>query len=150
MKIGEITLIKRPEPYECSAVNRYCVPCGAGFGELFPCMLCENWTHMGCSYGVEGGRVCASHVALLDSGEGLAVIISDPLHRLEGTILRPTRKFGVSSATGQRQRSEPEIKRKVQQQYRRGSGSKWRCSSQYGWWRVWNMSVGVKRQMSGM
>eukprot|EP00971_Amphidinium_carterae_P342459 6481766-Amphidinium_carterae.1 len=69
MKIGEITLIQRPEPTECSARTRHCVPCGGGFGEIFPCMLCDNWAHMGCSYGVEGGRVCASHVAVLDSGE---------------------------------------------------------------------------------
>eukprot|EP00971_Amphidinium_carterae_P301152 5983323-Amphidinium_carterae.2 len=99
MKFGEITLIKRPETHECSAVNRYCIPRRGGFGEIFPCMLCENWAHMGCSYGVEGGRVCTSHVAALDSGEGLAVIISDPSHRLEGTILRPTRKFGTASTT---------------------------------------------------
>eukprot|EP00971_Amphidinium_carterae_P128028 2536012-Amphidinium_carterae.1 len=52
---------------------------------------------MGCSYGVEGGRVCASHVAVLDAEEGIALIISDPTDRLVGTILRPTRLFGNAS-----------------------------------------------------
>eukprot|EP00971_Amphidinium_carterae_P090859 1798464-Amphidinium_carterae.1 len=53
---------------------------------------------MGCSSGVEGGRVCASHVAVLDAGEGLAMIISDPSDRLVGTILRPTRLYGRASS----------------------------------------------------
>eukprot|EP00971_Amphidinium_carterae_P318602 6332982-Amphidinium_carterae.1 len=98
IEIGGIKVTMRPESYECSAANRYCVPCGGGFGQIFPCMLCDNWAHMGCSYGVQGGRVCASHVAVLDSGEGLAVITSDPSHRLVGTILKPTRKYGRTQA----------------------------------------------------
>eukprot|EP00971_Amphidinium_carterae_P069821 1381685-Amphidinium_carterae.1 len=69
MRVDNLTLVMRQEEQECSAFNRYCAPYGASSGELFPCMLCENWTHMGCSYGAEGGRVCASHVAVLDSGE---------------------------------------------------------------------------------
>eukprot|EP00971_Amphidinium_carterae_P231429 4592712-Amphidinium_carterae.1 len=59
---------------------------------------------MGCSYGVEGGRVCASHVAVLDAEEGVAVIISDPTDRLVGTIVRPTRWFGNASTA---KRSRP-------------------------------------------
>eukprot|EP00971_Amphidinium_carterae_P235462 4672772-Amphidinium_carterae.2 len=78
-------------------MGRVCGPCGGAYGQLFACMLCENWTHMGCSYGVEGGRVCASHVAVLDAEEGIALIISDPSDRLVGTIVRPTRWFGNAS-----------------------------------------------------
>eukprot|EP00971_Amphidinium_carterae_P214326 4253611-Amphidinium_carterae.2 len=103
MKLGDIGLITRPDERECMAGDRYCIPCGGKFGQIFPCMLCENWAHMGCSYGVEGGRVCASHVAVLDAGEGIAMIISDPTDRLVGTILRPTRLYGNASS-GKRQR----------------------------------------------
>eukprot|EP00971_Amphidinium_carterae_P208447 4135756-Amphidinium_carterae.3 len=99
-----VPLIPRLDYNECSAMGRYCVTCGGGFGEIFPCMICENWAHMSCSYGVEGGRVCASHVAVLDSGEGLAVLISDPTKRLEGTILRPMPWFG-KTGTAPRKRT---------------------------------------------
>eukprot|EP00971_Amphidinium_carterae_P148917 2952428-Amphidinium_carterae.1 len=102
--LGRIHLASRPEPAECSAIGRHCVPCGGGFGEIFPCMLCENWAHMGCSYGVEGGRVCASHVAVLDAAQGLAVIVSDPSGRLEGTILRPTAIFGKATSKPKKSR----------------------------------------------
>eukprot|EP00971_Amphidinium_carterae_P076903 1519101-Amphidinium_carterae.1 len=51
-----IHVIDRPSRADCSAHGRYCVPCGGSSGEVFPCMICENWAHMGCSYGVEGGR----------------------------------------------------------------------------------------------
>eukprot|EP00971_Amphidinium_carterae_P274290 5443276-Amphidinium_carterae.7 len=103
IRIGEVPVTMRPTEYDCAAVNRYCGPCGGKYGQVFPCMLCMNWAHMGCSYGVEGGRVCASHVAVLDAGEGLAMIISDPSERLVGTILRPTRVYGrASSAKRQR------------------------------------------------
>eukprot|EP00971_Amphidinium_carterae_P163827 3248114-Amphidinium_carterae.3 len=84
--------------------GRHCIPCGGGFGEIFPCVLCENWAHMGCSYRVEGGRVCASHVAVLDAAQGLAVIVSDPSGRLEGTILRPTAVFGKATSKPKKSR----------------------------------------------
>eukprot|EP00971_Amphidinium_carterae_P206601 4099400-Amphidinium_carterae.1 len=53
---------------------------------------------MGCSYGVEGGRVCASHVAVLDAALGLAMIMTDPTERLCGTLLRLTAIFGQTSS----------------------------------------------------
>eukprot|EP00971_Amphidinium_carterae_P223942 4443714-Amphidinium_carterae.1 len=59
---------------------------------------------MGCSYGVEGGRVCASHVAVLDAAQGLAVIVSDPSGRLEGTILRPTAIYGKATSKPKKSR----------------------------------------------
>eukprot|EP00971_Amphidinium_carterae_P273195 5422089-Amphidinium_carterae.1 len=96
--LGGIGLADTPDQVEGYARNRCCGPCGGMFGQMFPCMLCENWAHVGCSYGVEGGRVCASHVAVLDAGEGLAVIISDPSGRLVGAILRPTRLYGNASS----------------------------------------------------
>eukprot|EP00971_Amphidinium_carterae_P112859 2234972-Amphidinium_carterae.1 len=85
-----IQVMNRPRKEDCSAYDRYCVPCGGSSGEIFPCMICENWAHMGCSYGVEGGRVCASHVAVLDAALGLAILMTDPTDRLCGTLLRPT------------------------------------------------------------
>eukprot|EP00971_Amphidinium_carterae_P116364 2304873-Amphidinium_carterae.2 len=103
LKLGDIRLADLPTVQDCSAADRICGPCGGTYGQLFPCMLCENWAHMGCSYGVEGGRVCASHVAVLGAEEGIAVIISDPTDRLVGTIVRPTRLFGNAS-TAKRQR----------------------------------------------
>eukprot|EP00971_Amphidinium_carterae_P283232 5622962-Amphidinium_carterae.1 len=51
-----IHVIDHPSRSDCSAYHRHCVPCGGSSGEIFPCMICENWAHMGCSYGVEGGR----------------------------------------------------------------------------------------------
>eukprot|EP00971_Amphidinium_carterae_P291303 5783658-Amphidinium_carterae.1 len=97
LKLGNIHLADQPTVQDCRAMGRLCGPCGGTYGQLFPCMLCENWTHLGCSYGVEGGRVCASHVAVLDAEEGIALIISDPSDRLVGTIVRPTRWFGNAS-----------------------------------------------------
>eukprot|EP00971_Amphidinium_carterae_P268628 5329150-Amphidinium_carterae.4 len=96
MRLGSILLADLPTNIDCRALDRACGPCGGTYGQLFPCMLCENWTHMGCSYGVEGGRVCASHVAVLDAEEGIAVIISDPTDRLVGTIVRPTRLLSTT------------------------------------------------------
>eukprot|EP00971_Amphidinium_carterae_P289377 5745478-Amphidinium_carterae.1 len=93
-----VYVMDRPSKADCSAFNRYCGPCGGSSGEIFPCMICENWTHMGCSYGVEGGRVCASHVTVLDAALGLAIILTDPTDRLCGTILRPTAVFGQTSS----------------------------------------------------
>eukprot|EP00971_Amphidinium_carterae_P106589 2111422-Amphidinium_carterae.1 len=56
LKMGEIYLADQPTMRDCCAMGRMCGPCGGTYGQLFPCMLYENWTHMGCSYGVEGGR----------------------------------------------------------------------------------------------
>eukprot|EP00971_Amphidinium_carterae_P176745 3504525-Amphidinium_carterae.1 len=98
--MGDIRLVDRPTERDCDAGHRHCGPCGGRYGQICPCMLCENWAHLGCSYGVEGsrGRVCASHVAILDAEEGIAVIVSDPTERLVGTIVRPTRLFGNASS----------------------------------------------------
>eukprot|EP00971_Amphidinium_carterae_P340825 6479319-Amphidinium_carterae.1 len=56
LKLGTFYLSDQPTVQDCRAADRLCGPCGGTYGQLFPCMLCENWTHMGCSYGVEGGR----------------------------------------------------------------------------------------------
>eukprot|EP00971_Amphidinium_carterae_P318746 6335863-Amphidinium_carterae.1 len=48
---------------------------------------------MSCAYSAEGGLICASHVAVLECAEGLMVVISDPAKRLNGTILRPTKRM---------------------------------------------------------
>ena len=40
-----------------------------------PCVACENWVHLECSYGVPEGRLCASHCQILDPRKG--VVVSD-------------------------------------------------------------------------
>eukprot|EP00971_Amphidinium_carterae_P252986 5022591-Amphidinium_carterae.1 len=78
---------------ERTAAGKHCGPCGGTYGLLYPCMLCTNWTHIACAYSAEGGLICASHVAVLDCSEGLMVVISDPGKRMNGVILRPTKKL---------------------------------------------------------
>eukprot|EP00971_Amphidinium_carterae_P348709 6490639-Amphidinium_carterae.1 len=61
VNVGGIGLREQPGQDECSAKGKFCGPCGATYGTLYPCMLCNNWTHMSCAYSAEGGLICASH-----------------------------------------------------------------------------------------
>eukprot|EP00971_Amphidinium_carterae_P265224 5261080-Amphidinium_carterae.1 len=93
-RVGDVCPCESPwRDSDRTAAGKHCGPCGGTYGLLYPCMLCTNWTHNACAYSAEGGLICASHVAVLDCSEGLMVVISDPGRRMNGTILRPTKKL---------------------------------------------------------
>eukprot|EP00971_Amphidinium_carterae_P040416 793238-Amphidinium_carterae.3 len=104
IRVGDIGLCELPSKEDWIAKGHHCGPCGGTYGLLYPCMLCTNWTHLQCAYSAEGGLICASHVAVLDCAEGLMVVISDPGKRMNGAILRPTKRLPNLDNLNQRRR----------------------------------------------
>eukprot|EP00971_Amphidinium_carterae_P118536 2348292-Amphidinium_carterae.4 len=74
--VGDIGLRELPWEDDCTAKGEHCGPCGGTYG-----------------LSAEGGLICASHVAVLDCAEGLMVVVSDPGKRMNGSILRPTKRL---------------------------------------------------------
>ena len=76
---GERPPLEEKEPhwkYRFTAFKRDCALCpGVKCFRLLPCVACENWVHLECSYGVPEGRLCASHCQILDPRKG--VVVSD-------------------------------------------------------------------------
>ena len=71
---GESPPLEAREPqwkYRFTAFKRDCALCpGVKCFRLLPCVACENWVHLECSYGIPEGRLCASHCQILDPLEG--------------------------------------------------------------------------------
>ena len=76
---GESPPLEAREPqwkYRFTAFKRDCALCpGVKCFRLLPCVACENWVHLECSYGIPEGRLCASHCQILDPLRG--VVVSD-------------------------------------------------------------------------
>ena len=76
---GERPPLEEKEPrwkYRFTAFKQDCALCpGVKCFRLLPCVACENWVHLECSYGVPEGRLCASHCQILDPRKG--VVVSD-------------------------------------------------------------------------
>ena len=76
---GEMPPLEEKEPrwkYRFTAFKRDCALCpGVKCFRLLPCVACENWVHLECSYGIPEGRLCASHCQILDPRKG--VVVSD-------------------------------------------------------------------------
>ena len=57
-----------------TALKRECSLCpGIEAFRLIPCCACEHWVHLECSYGIQEGRLCASHCQILDPLRGVVV-----------------------------------------------------------------------------
>ena len=78
---GERPPLEEKEPrwkFKFTAFKRDCALCpGVKCYRLLPCVACENWVHLECSYGVPEGRLCAAHCQILDPRKG--VVVSDYL-----------------------------------------------------------------------
>ena len=76
---GERPPLEEKEPqwkYRFTAFKRDCALCpGVKCFRLLPCVACENWVHLECSYGIPEGRLCAAHCQILDPRKG--VVVSD-------------------------------------------------------------------------
>ena len=57
-----------------TAFKRECALCpGVKCYRLLPCVACDHWVHLECSYGIPEGRLCASHCQILDPLRGVVV-----------------------------------------------------------------------------
>ena len=76
---GERPPLEEKEPqwkFRFTAFKRDCALCpGVKCFRLLPCVACENWVHLECSYGIPEGRLCAAHCQILDPRKG--VVVSD-------------------------------------------------------------------------
>ena len=74
---GEMPPLEVREPqwkYKYTAFKRDCALCpGVKCYRLLPCVACEHWVHLECSYGIPEGRLCASHCQILDPLRGVVV-----------------------------------------------------------------------------
>ena len=77
-------------PPESLARDRFCVMCPVkrGSPRLIPWCLCHNWCHISCSYQTHLGRVCPSHVQILDLRRNI-IVLRHPYH--EDCVVLPTR-----------------------------------------------------------